>query len=179
MAVSAPVRRMMVEEFLQMERPVGDFDYELHDGELVQVTRPNRMHVGMQARLVRLLNSELDKQGFVSTEVPFRVSQGDLRVADVAFVTWLRWEVPGSETLVGAPELVIEVLSPSNTAAEMYAREKLCLENGCLQFWTVDLMNQQFRVGSLNEAPRFYGRGEEIPLKAFGGSTLKLAAVFV
>ena len=30
MAVSAPVRQMTVEEFFEMERPVGDFEYELH-----------------------------------------------------------------------------------------------------------------------------------------------------
>jgi Uma2 family endonuclease len=177
MAVSAPVRRMMVEEFLQMERPVGDFDYELHDGELVQATRPNRLHVGMQARLVKLLNRELETQGFVSSEVPFRLSRGDLRVADVAFVNWPRWNEPGGETLEGAPELVIEVLSPSNTASEMYAREKLCLENGCLQFWTVDLLNRQFRVGTLNEAPRFYGPDEAIPLAAFGVSVEVIGSI--
>ena len=178
MAVSAPVRHMTVEEFRQMESPVGDFDYELHNGELVQVTRPKKRHIGMQARLFRLLNRELEQAFFVSMELPFRIAQeGDLRAADVAIVPWVRWESQ-DEDLFGAPELVIEVLSPSNTASEMYEREKLCLENGALQFWTVDLNKRQIRVGTKELPPRFYEADQEISLAAFGGSTLKLAEVF-
>jgi Uma2 family endonuclease len=31
------------------------------------------------------------------------------------------------DNFLGAPDLVIEVLSPSNTVAEIYDQEKLCL----------------------------------------------------
>ena len=179
MAISAPVRHMSVEEFLQLEKPVGDFDYELHHGELVQVTRPKKLHVGMQGWLVRLLNRELDETGFISTEIPFRaVPEGDLRAADVALVTWQRWDSQTEDDLLGAPELVIEILSPSNTASEMYEREQLCLENGCIQFWTVDLKKRLIRVATKTEPARFYGPDQEIPLAAFGGSSLKLSEVF-
>ena len=53
MAVSAPVRQMSVEEFLLMESPIGDFVYELHDGELARVTRPKKGHHMMQDQLVQ------------------------------------------------------------------------------------------------------------------------------
>ena len=180
MAVSTPVRHMTVEEFFEMERPVGDFDYELHHGELVQVTRPKLPHIGKQALLVKLLNRDLENHGFISTEVPFQaVAEGDLRVADVAFVFWPRWNAQVNNALLGAPELVIEILSPSNTASEMYEREKLCLENGCLQFWTVDLKKRRIRVATKTESARFYGPDQEISLVAFGGTSLKLNQVFV
>jgi Uma2 family endonuclease len=32
------------------------------------------------------------------------------------------------------PELVIELISPSNTAAELREKKKLCLENGSREF---------------------------------------------
>ena len=48
--------------------------------------------------------------------------------------------------LEGAPELVIEVLSPSNSASRMYRLERLCMNNGCQEFWTVDLDDQSIRV---------------------------------
>lgn len=38
--------------------------------------------------------------------------------------------------LRGAPDLIIEVLSPSNTATEICDKEKLCLENGAREFWS-------------------------------------------
>ena len=99
-------------------------------------------------------------------EVAFHTSERDLRVAEVAFVSWARWNsVESEDILAGAPELVIEVLSPSNTASEMYEREKLCLENGSIQFWTVDLSRRQIRVGTKNLPPRFYESNQEISLE--------------
>ena len=181
MAVSAPVRQMSVEEFLLMESPIGDFDYELHDGELAQVTRPKKGHHMMQDQLVQKLRPDLEKFGFVSMEIPFEsIRERDLRVADVAFVTWERWNaVEYDDMLQGAPELVIEVLSPSNNAAEMYEREQLCLENGCIQFWTVDMKKRQIRAATKTEPARFYGPDQEISLAAFGGTSLKLSEVFI
>jgi Uma2 family endonuclease len=46
----------------------------------------------------------------------------------------------------GAADIVVEVLSPSNTVAEIYDKEKLWLENGAGQFWVVDLDRRQVMV---------------------------------
>jgi len=54
----------------------------------------------------------------------------------VAFVSTDRWEKT-DRYFEGAPEIVIEVLSPSNTAAEMMDKEQLCLENGAKEFWAL------------------------------------------
>jgi len=54
--------------------------------------------------------------------------------------------------LHGAPDLVIEILSPSNTVAEMYEREELCLENGAQEFWVVDIDRRGVKVTT--PAPR-------------------------
>ena len=40
--------------------------------------------------------------------------------------------------LAGAPEIVIEVLSPSSTMDEINDRMAICMDNGCLSFWIVD-----------------------------------------
>jgi Uma2 family endonuclease len=38
----------------------------------------------------------------------------------------------------GASEKFIEVLLPSNTAAEIYDKEQICLANGAQEFWVAD-----------------------------------------
>jgi hypothetical protein len=43
----------------------------------------------------------------------------------------------------GAPDLVVEILDPSNSATEIYDKEKLCLENGAKEFWVGG-----FRIGA-------------------------------
>jgi Uma2 family endonuclease len=46
-------------------------------------------------------------------------------------VSQRRWDnTPDDDNLMGSPELVIEVLSPTNTRAEMREKAGLCLSTG-------------------------------------------------
>ncbi len=38
----------------------------------------------------------------------------------------------------GSPDIVAEVFSPANTAAEIIEKRELCLASGCIEFWVVD-----------------------------------------
>lgn len=80
-----PLPLMTVEEFRELPEPVGDYDYELHFGKLVAVTRPKLKHYVLQSRLRDLLRPVAPPGSFVDTELAFRaVPEYDLRVADVA-----------------------------------------------------------------------------------------------
>ena len=99
-------------------------------------------------------------------------------MADVAFVRNARFEQADPEdNIQGAPDLVIEVLSPSNSA-EMFERERLCLENGCEEFWVVDAESRTIRVVRQWSGPVTYPSGSNIPLPMFGGASLAVDAVF-
>src|SRR5262245_54979318 len=129
-------RLMTVEEFRRLPEG-GPVSFELRHGELVEVTRPKLKHTRVQRTARKLLEAAAGDRGIVEIELPFRATpEHELRVADVAFVSQERWDRSNPEdNLHGAPELVIEVLSPSNTAAEIFDKEQLCLEHGCLEFW--------------------------------------------
>jgi hypothetical protein len=70
--------------------------------------------------------------------------------------------------LQGVPEIVIEVLSPSNTASEMLDREQICLENGRANSVPSILYVAGKSLDS-GRPLRSYESGQEIPL-LFGGS---------
>jgi Uma2 family endonuclease len=74
-----------------------------------------------------------------------------------------------SGQFMGVPELVIEVLSPSNTAAEMLDKKQICLENSAVEFWVVNPLRQQVEVTSREGRNAMYRIGQQIPL-FFGGS---------
>lgn len=170
---------MTVEQFRQL--PEEQFrHYELRHGELVKVTPPKFKHYRIQNRLVDVLRSIVPSGAFVGMEFGFRaLPEHELREADVAYVTKKRFEaIDPEDNLHGAPDLMIEVLSPSNTAAEMNEREKLCLENGCQEFWTVDAKLRQVKVSTPDGITMTYRAGQEIPLRIFGGGSLQVDAIF-
>ena len=164
-------------EFERLPEPAG-FCYELHHGELVEMSGPVHEHYAIQRRLRRLLEVAAGLSGEVDIEMGFRpLPEHEYRRADVAFVSAARWQsIPPRGNLAGAPELVIEVLSPSNRASEMLDKEQLCLENGSLEFWVVDSDRRQVKVSTSDGRAIVYKAGQQIPL-LFGGA-LAVDAIF-
>jgi Uma2 family endonuclease len=175
-----PLPLITVEEFRELPETVGDYDYELHLGKLVPVTRPKLKHYVLQSRLRDLLRPVAPPGSFVDTELAFRaVPEYDLRVADVAYVSAERWAKANLEDNIrGAPDLVIEILSPSNTAREMYEKEQLCMAHGCQESWVLDPDKRYVRVAFANGPTTTYHPGERIPLKLLGDASLSVDDLF-
>ena len=144
------------------------------------MTRPQLKHHLIQARIRDLLKAIAPAGAFVEYEVAFRaLPEHELRVADVAYVSLERMSgVDPDDNIRGAPDLVIEVLSPSNTVAEIYEKEKLCLENGAQQFWVVDADRRQVKVSTPDGHTRTWGSGQRIPLPFFGDAEVAVDAIF-
>ena len=101
---------------------------------------PKSGHQKIQDRLSTLLKSLLGGAYAVRVEMAFQPApEYEVWVADVGCVSQRRDdETAPDEYLMGAPEIVIEVLSPSNTVDEISDKMAICMENGCRSFWTVD-----------------------------------------
>ncbi|HEY1947414.1 MAG TPA: Uma2 family endonuclease [Bryobacteraceae bacterium] len=179
MAARADALLMTVERFRELPDLPGARQ-ELHWGQVVNVAFPKATHANLQYRLVELLRPIVQEQGMVQHELAFRaVPQYDLRSADVGFVTRERWKaaVDGDDNLRGSPELVIEVLSPSNTKAEMREKAALCLSTGCEEFWLIDPHRKTINVTRQDGDYTLYGIGDRIPLARFNAD-LAVDAIF-
>lgn len=160
---------MTFAEFEQIPNPPGGV-YELHHGELIKAVYPEFRHVRTRCQLRRLLESlsESAANVIVVDKMPFRpLPEYEGWRADLAFLSKARWDRI-DEYLFGAPELVIEVLSRSGTAAEILEKRKLCLENGSQEFWTVDPMRGHVEISTPDGHTITYKPGQKIPL-LFGG----------
>jgi Uma2 family endonuclease len=153
--------------------------YELRHGELVTVAPPNTDHFIVQQALRDLLDQAAAGAGRAYTEAGFRPRpEFEYRIADVAYASKEYWIRPkGQPYYIGAPALVIEVLSPSNTVAEMVDKRKLCLENGSQEFWVVDVEQRQVEVSTPDGHTVAYQSGGEIPL-FFASGRLAVDAIF-
>jgi len=166
MATAAEPLLMSVEQYRSLPSR-ADSIQELRWGQVVTLTFPKKQHTKIQSRLQDLLRPAAEGKGLLAIEFPFRaVPEYDLRAADVAFVSSERWEqTPDNDNLHGAPELVIEVLSPSNTPAEMREKAALCLSNRSEEFWIVDLQKRTVTVMRKGESTQVYHADDQISLR--------------
>jgi len=176
---STSTKLLTFAEFEKLPHPAGGH-LELHHGEVIEVPPPKQGHKVTQRQLRRLLEPEAGAAGVVETEVGYRpIPEHEYWVADVVYVTRERWDaIPRQSNMQGAPELVIEVLSPSNTAAELRAKKKLCLENGSEQFWVVDEEHREIEVSTPDGRTVTYKTGQQIPLFFAPGASILVDAIF-
>jgi Uma2 family endonuclease len=103
-------------------------------GRTIMSPPPAPDHTKRSARILRLLH-ELAPHGLALPEIAISTSDG-VKVADAA---WLHSERAGEldsgPCLVRAPDVCIEVLSPSNSDSEMAEKSALYFEAGATEVW--------------------------------------------
>ena len=103
-------------------------------GQIVMSPASNH-HGFLQARLTYVLMSKGDEASRVVSECSVNTTDGT-KVADVAWLSEKFWEDHGSETPYStAPEVCIEIQSPSNSKVEMEFKRKLYFEAGASEVW--------------------------------------------
>ena len=97
-----------------------DKRYELLNGDLMMVPAPNRKHQWVLGRLHIELDRFTQEHGLGEVYVaPFDVVLSDTDVVqpDLLFISRAREHTINDENVRGAPDLVIEILSPSTATA--------------------------------------------------------------
>lgn len=116
-----------------------DLPYKIETNERGQIVMsPNYLwHSRAQHQLAQRLD-RLTDGGEVLTEAAIRTTKGT-KVADVAWFSEGRWdEVKDCFDAPIAPEICIEIRSPSNTEEEMDEKRTLYLEAGAEEVWVCD-----------------------------------------
>ncbi|MBM4040131.1 MAG: Uma2 family endonuclease [Planctomycetes bacterium] len=131
------------EELLAM--PDDGFHYELVEGEIRKMSPAGIVHGLVAGQLDRLLGQHvfLNKLGATLTAEPsFRLSRDPdtVRVPDIAFIRRdrLRRRDPREACWPGAPDLAVEVLSPSDTPSEVDEKVAVWLDAGAAMVWVVN-----------------------------------------
>ena len=165
------------EEFASLPDPL-EGHLELHHGQVVLMPPRKLPHVIVQQALLELLLPLTRGKGFVSNEFPFRpLPEYESWQADVAFIARERWKNT-YDYFPGAPDLVIEVLSPSNTKAEILERQEICLSNGCSAFWTVNPKRRLVLVTGVDRKTVTFDCSMSVPLPKPLGGTIPVASIF-
>ncbi len=126
--------------------------YEIIDGELFMTRAPHWKHQRTCGRIFRELDSWSESSGLGQASVTPGVlfSETDNVIPDVVWASNERLAVLLDEAghLTGAPELVVEVLSPGveNERRDREAKLKLYASRGVKEYWIADWRLQQVEV---------------------------------
>ena len=162
-----------------------DERYELLDGNLMMVPAPNMKHQWVLGRL----HSELDRftreHGLGKVYVaPCDVVLSDTDVVqpDLLFISRAREHTITDENVRGAPDLVIEILSPSTADRDLGCKHELYGRHGVLEYWIVDPLAETVAVhrqgGGRLEVAETFGRGDTLRTALLDGLQLELDDVF-
>lgn len=166
------VAKMSVEEFLAQPGDTYHDFHELHNGEVVEVPLPAVEHTDAQDRIHALLQERCSGAGFLARiEFPMTLAAEGRRV-DVALVRSERLRAQRKKVFFGSPELVIEILSPSNLAMDLDHLREVCFQDECLEFWVINLEFQTVTVYRRGRKVNVYVPGDHVPLDTFGVSSL-------
>ena len=115
---------------------------------------------------------------------PFDVVLSDTDVVqpDLLFISRAREHTINDENVRGAPDLVIEILSPSTADRDLGYKHDLYGRHGVLEYWVVDPMAETVAVhrqrdGRLELADTF-GRRDTLRTALLEGLQLKLDDIF-
>lgn len=133
---------LSLEAYLALPDEEG-YRTELVRGELVREPLPGPRHGRLVVRLGRRIGDHVEAHGlgevFAESGYVLEEQPPTLRGPDVSFVSEARLpELPGTGFWSMAPDLAVEVLSPSNRAGEMEDKVRQYLAAGARLVWVVD-----------------------------------------
>lgn len=124
---------------------------ELIDGDLFMSPSPKRLHQDTVLRFVRRLADFVESRGLGRVFVaPFDVHlpSGDIVEPDILFVSKANLGIV-QDWVRGAPDLVVEVLSPEGIDRDRLVKRDLYARNGVREYWIVDPEAKAVEVFSL------------------------------
>ena len=162
-----------------------DERYELLHGELVMAPAPREIHQSILGRLHFEILAFLDEHnlGYIYLS-PFDVVLSDENVVqpDLLFVSNERAHIITPDNIQGAPDLVVEILSPATAERDRTVKFELYAEHGVQEYWIVDPDARTITVFLLNggafEEVDTYSEGETLTSPKLAGFTFKLEGKF-
>jgi len=165
--------------------PEDGNQYELFDGELVMTPSPRPHHQEIVIKLSALLLQHVQGNSLGKVYVaPLDTIMDEYTVVqpDILFVSRERVAEVVKERIEGAPDLVVEVLSPSTFHKDLRRKMHVYSQFGVKEYWIVDPEEQTLalyqRVGEKLQLTRQFASDETFQSPLLPGFDLEVHAIF-
>jgi Uma2 family endonuclease len=144
-SMSTLTRKLLTaEEFARMPTPVDGSRQELVRGEVITMPPPSHLHGRVQIKVGYVFESFLSKnpigQATVNSGVITETGPDSVRGPDVAFWSIERMPLDAEPVVYAnvAPDLCVEILSPSNRTHRMQEKVREYFASGVRMVWVVN-----------------------------------------
>jgi Uma2 family endonuclease len=123
--------------------------YETIAGELFVTPAPSLRHQAVLARLHLIIGTYVERHQLGNLLfAPLDVVYGPMTLVepDLLFVSSKRRQVLTEREVIGAPDLVVEVLSPSTARTDRGRKRALYQETGVREYWIVDAEQNRVEI---------------------------------
>ena len=135
---------------------------EIVDGALFVTAAPRFRHQEVVANLIATFGTLVRAHGLgkvVGGPITVRLQDDTITEPDVAFLRNDRLHLVVSGRIHGPPDLVVEVLSPSNRGFDRDLKRGRYLDSGVAELWIVDADEGTIEVWRPGEQPRTISSG--------------------
>jgi len=138
---------------------------ELINGELFMSPAPNPLHQEILSNINDVLKTIAKKvQGKVYfSPIDLYLDFQNVFQPDLVFLAVNRLSMVTDRGIEGVPNLIVEVISPSNIFSDRNTKKRAYLEFGVEEYWIVDPGNRTLEIYTPQagqEVPKFYLAGE-------------------
>jgi len=165
--------------------PEGPPWFQLVEGELIRSPSPQLIHQEIVGNLFWLLTCYLEKNPrgevfFAPLDV--YLSPHDVFQPDLVYVSRERAHILASDGVHGAPDLAVEILSPSTADLDKTRKRKIYGREGVRELWLVDPVACEIQVfefaKSASKPARTVANGGSLESGLFPGLKIALGVVF-
>ena len=135
---------MTYEDYVKLTPP-DNGNFELLNGQIFFMASPKPSHQRISLRLSYLLAgfiipNNLGELFAAPMDVVF--TENDTFQPDLLFISKERLGIIGENKIEGSPDLVIEILSPSNDNQEMSYKKHIYEVSGVKEYWLINVEKQ-------------------------------------
>lgn len=115
--------------------------YEILEGELIVTPSPTTMHQKVSRNLGFSLFSFIKKAGcgeVLSAPIDVNLDNSTIVQPDIIFISRDRLQIISERGIDGAPDLIVEVLSPSTVKYDTISKMQLYARYGVRWYWIVN-----------------------------------------
>jgi Uma2 family endonuclease len=138
---------------------------EIIKGWVMRMAAPNIAHQSISMALTLEMGMFFKKHACIFLVAPTDVCLMTKNAKNTAVKTVLQPDLlvvcdldkKQANRIVGAPDLIVEILSPGNSRKEMKSKFEVYEENGVREYWIVSPVEKNISVFVLNEQGKFIG----------------------